>query len=85
MGGGRFRGDLKKSFTQRVVTVWNALPGRVVEAGCITSFKKYLHEYLARHNIHNMGQVLASGIRWAGQGLSCIGVDSMGQRASSAL
>ena len=34
--GGRFRGDLRKNvFTQRVVTVRNALPGKVVEAGCL--------------------------------------------------
>ena len=39
--GGRFSGDLRKNiFTQRVVTVWNVLPGKVVEAGCLTSFKK---------------------------------------------
>ena len=54
--GGRFREDLRKIlFTQRVVMVWNALPGRVVEAGCLTSFKKYLDEYLARHNIQGYG------------------------------
>ena len=54
--GGRFRGDLRKIFfTQRVVTIWNALSGRVVEAGCLTSFKKYLDEYLARHNIQGYG------------------------------
>ena len=35
----------KSFFAQRVVTVWNVLPGRVVEAGCLTSFKKYLDEY----------------------------------------
>ena len=56
MRGGRFRGDLrKKLFNQRVVTVRNALPGRVVEAGCLTSFKKYLDEYLAHRNIQGYG------------------------------
>ena len=35
------------------------------------------------HNItfKAMGQVLASGISWAGQGLPCISADSMGRRA----
>ena len=43
--GGRFREELRKNLsTQRVVTVWNALPGRVVEAGCLISFNKYLDE-----------------------------------------
>ena len=54
--GERFRRDLRKDlFTQRVVRIWNAPPGRVVEAGCLTSFKKYLDEYLARHNIQGYG------------------------------
>ena len=54
--GGRLMGDLRKNcFTQRAVTVWNALSGRVVEVGCLTSFKKYLDEYLARHNIQGNG------------------------------
>ena len=53
---GRFRWDLRKNvFTQRVMMVWNALPGRVVKVGCLTSFKKYLDEYLAHHNIQGYG------------------------------
>ena len=60
--GRKFRGDVRTNrFTQRVVMVWNALPGRVVEAGCLTSFKKYLDEYLAHHNIQGYGP---SAGRW---------------------
>jgi len=56
MRGRSFRGDVRKSFfTQRVVTVWNALPGRVVEAGCLTSFKNYPNELLAHHDILGNG------------------------------
>ena len=54
--GGRFRGDLRKNvFTQRMVTVRNVLPGKVVEEGCLLSFRKYLDEYLAHHNIQCCG------------------------------
>ena len=82
--GGRFRGDLRKNvFTQRVVTVWNALPGRVVEAGCLTSFKRYLDEHLACHNVQGYG--LVNGIRWEFRCFSSVSADLMGRRASSAL
>ena len=54
--GRRFRGDVRKNvFTQRVVTVWNALLGRVVEAGCLTRFKKYLDKNLAHHPLFKKG------------------------------
>jgi len=57
--GSRFRGDVRKTFfTQRV---WNVLPGRGVEAGCLTSFKKYLDEHLAHHHIQGYGP---SAGRW---------------------
>ena len=60
--GRRFRGGCEeKLFTQRVVTVWNALPGRVVETGCLTSFKRYLDEHLPHHNIQGYGP---SAGRW---------------------
>ena len=39
----------------RVLTIWNALSGRLVEAYCLTSFKKYLGEHLAHHNIQGYG------------------------------
>jgi len=56
--GRRFRGDARESFfTERVVvvTVWNVLPGRVVEAGCHTSFKRYLDEHMECHDIQGSG------------------------------
>ena len=33
-------------FTQRVVGAWNALPGRVVEAGTLGTFKTYLDSHM---------------------------------------
>ena len=49
-------GDVRENFfTQRVVMVWNALPGKMVEASCLTSFKKYLDDHLARQNIQGYG------------------------------
>jgi len=54
--GRRIREDLKEGlFTQRVVGIWNALPGRVVEAGNLTTFKKYLDEDLKCQNIQGYG------------------------------
>ena len=62
----RFMGDLRKNiFTQMVLMVRNALPGRVVEAGCLKSFKKYFHEHLARHNIQGYGT--AGKLVWLGR------------------
>ena len=47
---GSLGGYVKKNlFTQRVVTVWKSLSGRVVEAGRLIFFKKYLDEHLAHH------------------------------------
>jgi len=37
------------------VTVWNALPGRVVEAGCLTSVKTFPDEHLAHYHIQGYG------------------------------
>jgi len=38
--GRRFRRNLRQThFTQRVVGIWNALSGKVVEAGNLTTFK----------------------------------------------
>ena len=56
MRDGRIRGDVRKNFfTQRVVTGLECLAWRVVEASCLTSFKKYLDEHLAHHNIQGYG------------------------------
>jgi len=62
MGQDVLWGNVRKHFlTQRVVRVWNALPGREVEAGCLTSFKKYQDECWARH--HSQGSGTSAG-KW---------------------
>ena len=45
--GGRFNTDIRGTyFTQRVLGAWNALPGRVVEAGTLGTFKTYLDSHM---------------------------------------
>ena len=39
---GRFRLDIKKFFTQRVVTHWNRLPKEAVDAPSLQAFKARL-------------------------------------------
>ena len=54
--GEKFRGDVRgKFFTQRVVNVWNSLPGEVVGAGTIAAFKRYLDEYMNRMGMEGYG------------------------------
>ena len=56
MRGRRLRGDLRKTFfTQWMVGIWNALPGKIVEAGNLETLKKYLEEHLKHHNIQGYG------------------------------
>ena len=42
-------------FTQRVVGAWNSLPGEVVEADMIVSFKGRLDKYMKRLGIEGYG------------------------------
>ena len=47
--GARFKGDVRGRFlTQRVVGAWNSLPGEVVEADTIVTFKGRLDKYINR-------------------------------------
>ena len=42
-------------FTQRVVGAWNSLPGEVVEADTIVTFKGHLDKYMNRMGIEGYG------------------------------
>ena len=54
--GERFKRDLRGNFfTQRVVRIWNELPGKVVEAGTIETFKKHLHKYMDGKELEGYG------------------------------
>ena len=47
--GIRYNLDAKGSFfTQRVMGIWNVLPSKVVEAGTLELFKKYLDGHMNR-------------------------------------
>lgn len=46
-----------------MVRVWNVLRGSVVEAGCLTFFKKYwMSTWLI--TFRALGQMLEGGVRW---------------------
>ena len=46
--GAKYNSDIRGMFfTQRVLGAWNALPGRVVEADTLTSFKTYLDSHMS--------------------------------------
>ena len=50
--GGKFKGDVRdKFFTQRVVGVWNMLPGVVVEADTIGVFMELLDKHMNMQGI----------------------------------
>ncbi|XP_048378988.1 ankyrin repeat domain-containing protein 39 isoform X3 [Stegostoma tigrinum] len=49
--------------TEGVIRVWNELPGEVVEAGTITTFKRHLDGYVRKKGLAGWGQMLANGTR----------------------
>ena len=56
MRGARFKGDVQgRFFTQRVVGAWNLLPGEVVEADTIMTFKMCLDKYMNSIGIEGYG------------------------------
>ena len=55
--GARLNGDIRgRCFTQRVVGAWNLLPGKVVEADTVVSFKGRLDKYMNRMGIEGKGR-----------------------------
>ena len=54
--GTRFKGDVRgRFFAQRVLGTWISLPGEVVEADTIVSFKGHLDKYMNRMGIEGCG------------------------------
>jgi len=64
---GKVKGDVRGMFfTQRVVGAWNSLPGEVVEADTIVTFKGRLDKYMNRMGIEGYGLRKGRGFffRW---------------------
>ena len=58
MRGARFKGDVRGKFfffTQKVLNVWNALPGEAVGAGAIATFRGQLDGYMNRMGMEGYG------------------------------
>ena len=54
--GVRFKRDVRgRFFTQRVVGTWNSLPGEVVEADTVMTFKGRLDKYMNEMGIEGYG------------------------------
>ena len=70
--GARFKGDVRgKFFTQRVVGAWNSLPGEVVKANTIVTFKGRLDKYMNRMGIAGHSPWKGRGFLFRGQRGQC--------------
>ena len=80
--GARFKGDVRgRFFTQRVVGASNSLPGEVVEADTVVTFKGRLDKYMNEMGIAGYGP-------WKGRGFlvqlgGMVGAGLEGRRACS--
>ena len=54
--GSRFRLELRRNFTQRVVNLWNSLPSEAVEATSLNVFKARIDKFLNSEVIKGYGE-----------------------------
>ena len=60
--GNSFRTEMRKTFfTQRVVSLWNSLPQKVVEASSLAIFKRALDVALVAKGIRGYGEKAGTG------------------------
>ena len=62
-----------------MVGIWNKLPGKVLEAGNLTTFKKYLDEHFKYYSIQIRIWCWKMGLAW-GLVVAIVGADLMGRR-----
>ena len=55
MRGARFKGDVRGRFFTHIVGAWNSLPGEIVEADMVVTFKGHLDKYMNRMGIEGYG------------------------------
>ena len=61
--GKPFRTEMRKHFfSQRVVSLWNSLPRRVVEAGSLDTFKRELDRALKDSGVRGYGENAGMGV-----------------------